>query len=140
MVTVEDLGILRDVVVGEDGSVTAKLSPTYSGCPAVSLIEMEVETALLKAGFDARVERVISPAWTTDWITDEGRRKLIAAGIAPPVRGSASKRALFDEDKPDCPRCGSHRAKRISEFGATACKALYQCDDCHEPFEYFKCI
>ena len=138
-VTVADLGILRSVEVS-DGVATAKVTPTYSGCPAVLAIELAVETALLDAGFEAKVERVIAPAWTTDWITEEGREKLRAYGIAPPVKASNSVRALFGETVIACPRCASEDTERVSEFGSTACKALYKCQSCHEPFDYFKCI
>lgn len=138
-VTVADLGILRSVEV-KDGVATAKVTPTYSGCPAVLAIELAVETALLDAGFEAKVERVIAPAWTTDWITEEGREKLRAYGIAPPMKASNSVRALFGETVVACPRCASEDTERVSEFGSTACKALYKCQTCHEPFDYFKCI
>lgn len=138
-VTVADLGILRSVEV-ENGVATAKVTPTYSGCPAVLAIELAVETALLDAGFEAKVERVIAPAWTTDWITEEGREKLRVYGIAPPVKASNSVRALFGETVVACPRCASEDTERVSEFGSTACKALYKCQSCHEPFDYFKCI
>lgn len=138
-VTVADLGILRSVeVVG--GVATARVTPTYSGCPAVVAIELAVEAALREAGFEARVERVVSPAWTTDWITPEGREKLRAYGIAPPERASNSVRALFGETQVTCPQCGSRDTERVSEFGSTACKALYRCRACAEPFDYFKCI
>ena len=138
-VTVADLGILRSVEI-DNGVVVAKVTPTYSGCPAVLAIELAVETALLDAGFEARIERVISPAWTTDWVTPEGREKLRAYGIAPPNKASSSKLALFGEQVVQCPRCTSQATNKISEFGSTACKAQYQCDDCKEPFDYFKCI
>ncbi|QPH52240.1 1,2-phenylacetyl-CoA epoxidase subunit PaaD [Pontivivens ytuae] len=138
-VTVEDLGILRSVEM-EDGVAVARVTPTYSGCPAVLAIELAVEAALRDAGFEARVERVTRPAWTTDWITEEGREKLQAYGIAPPVKASNSVRALFGETVVACPRCGSTETERISEFGSTACKALYRCTSCAEPFDYFKCI
>ena len=138
-VTVADLGILRSVEV-RDGVATAKVTPTYSGCPAVLAIELAVEAALLDAGFEAKIERVIAPAWTTDWITEEGREKLRAYGIAPPVKASNSVRSLFGETIVACPRCRSEDTERVSEFGSTACKALYRCLSCHEPFDYFKCI
>ena len=138
-VTVADLGILREVEV-RDGKAIARVTPTYSGCPAVLAIELAVETALLDAGFDAEIERVISPAWTTDWITEEGREKLKAYGIAPPQKGSNAKLALFGETVVACPRCSSSNTTKISEFGSTACKAHYQCNACAEPFDYFKCI
>ena len=139
-VTVADLGILRSVTRDADGAIVVRLTPTYSGCPAVIAIEMAVETALLEAGIDAKIERVIAPAWTTDWISDEGREKLRAYGIAPPVGASGGRRAFFSEDVIACPRCGSTRTTKVSEFGSTACKAHYRCDDCAEPFDYFKCI
>ena len=136
-VTVADLGILRGVSLA-DGVAVARLSPTYSGCPAVLAIELSVEAALRAAGFEARVERVLSPAWTTDWITAEGREKLRAYGIAPPEAGG--KGTLFAAPEVACPRCGSPDTERLSEFGATACKAQYRCRTCQEPFDYFKCI
>ncbi len=138
-VNVAELGILRDVTI-RDGVAIASVTPTYSGCPAVLAIELAIEAALLDAGFQARIERVMSPAWTTDWITPEGREKLRAYGIAPPVRGSSSKMALFGETVINCPRCGSSDTQKISEFGSTACKAHYTCKACAEPFDYFKCI
>jgi len=138
-VTVEDLGILRSVEI-VDGAAVARLTPTYSGCPAVNAIEMAVEVALLDAGFEPRIERVMSPAWTTDWITPDGREKLRAYGIAPPEKASGSIRSLFGEVEVTCPQCGSRDTTRVSEFGSTACKALYRCLTCREPFDYFKCI
>jgi len=138
-VTVADLGILRWVRV-ENGVAVAGLTPTYSGCPAVLAIELAVEAALREAGFEACTERVMRPAWTTDWISDAGREKLRAYGIAPPVNGGSSKRALFDDTVVACPKCGSQDTEKISEFGSTACKAHYRCVACREPFDYFKCI
>ncbi|WP_246666025.1 1,2-phenylacetyl-CoA epoxidase subunit PaaD [Aquamicrobium sp. LC103] len=138
-ITVADLGILRSVDI-VDGVAVAKVTPTYSGCPAVLAIELAVETALREEGFEARVERVMSPPWTTDWITPEGREKLAAYGIAPPAAASNSIRALFGETQVDCPKCGAPETERVSEFGSTACKALYRCTACREPFDYFKCI
>lgn len=136
-VTVADLGILRGVVAEGDIAVV-RLSPTYSGCPAVLAIELAVEAALRDAGIPARIERVMEPAWTTDWITEEGRDKLWAFGIAPPVAGS--KATLFTAPEVACPRCGSQATERVSEFGSTPCKAQYRCTACGEPFDYFKCI
>ena len=140
VITIAELGILRSVTIDQDGRAVARVSPTYSGCPAVNAIEIAVETALLEAGFEPKIERVISPAWTTDWITDKGREKLRAYGIAPPAKSSNSKMALFGETVVACPQCGSEQTERVSEFGSTACKALYQCQSCREPFDYFKCI
>ena len=141
VVTVEDLGILRTVDLDENGSVVATVTPTYSGCPATQLIQQMVLEALQQAGFeDARVETVMSPAWTTDWISDAGRDKLRAYGIAPPQESSNSKRALFGETAVNCPHCGAKDTQRVSEFGSTPCKALYRCNACREPFDYFKCL
>ena len=138
-VTIADLGILRSVTVA--GNVaTAEVTPTYSGCPAVLAIELAVEAALRDAGFEPRIRRVLSPPWTTDWITAEGCEKLRAFGIAPPEKASNSIHALFGETLATCPHCGSTETERVSEFGSTACKALYRCTACREPFDYFKCL
>ncbi len=139
-VTLADLGILRSVDIAEDGVAVAKVTPTYSGCPATLAIEFAVEAALREAGFEPRIERVLSPAWTTDWITQEGRAKLKDYGIAPPKKASNSIRALFGEEQVNCPRCNSGDTERISEFGSTPCKAHWRCKACREPFDYFKCI
>ena len=137
VLTIADLGILRDVAVRGD-AVEVTITPTYSGCPAMNLITLEIETALAGAGIAARVRTVLSPAWTTDWLSDAARRKLAAFGIAPPEHTS-SRRALFGEAQPACPRCGSLDTEQISEFGSTACKALHRCRACREPFDAFKC-
>lgn len=140
VLTLDDLGVIRAVTVEEDGAVTVTITPTYTGCPAMAVFEVDIHAALAEAGFArVRVETVLSPAWTTDWLSEEGRRKLRDYGIAPPA-GAASRRALFGEDAVNCPQCGSARTERISEFGSTACKALYRCLGCREPFDYFKCI
>ena len=139
-VTVAELGILRAVDIDDQGRAVAQVTPTYSGCPAVLAIELAIEAALRQAGFDPVIERVLAPAWTTDWITEVGREKLHAYGIAPPVVGSSSKRALFGEITVACPRCASTQTSKLSEFGSTACKAQYRCNACYEPFDYFKCI
>jgi ring-1,2-phenylacetyl-CoA epoxidase subunit PaaD len=139
VLTLEDLGVLRGVE-RKDDRIVVKLTPTYTGCPATLAIEFAVEAALAEAGLpDARVETVLSPPWTTDDVTEEGRAKLRAFGIAPPNRASGP-RALFGEETVACPKCGSTHTARISEFGSTACKALWQCKACAEPFDYFKCI
>lgn len=139
-VTIEDLGILRSVHIDDSGIVVANLTPTYSGCPAVLFIEKAVEDALIHAGYTVKIERVLTPAWSSDWITEQGLNKLRAYGIAPPVNKSSSKRALFSEVSVACPQCGSSKTTKISEFGSTACKAHYTCQNCAEPFDYFKCI
>ncbi|WP_203070931.1 1,2-phenylacetyl-CoA epoxidase subunit PaaD [Falsiroseomonas ponticola] len=135
-----DLGVLRDVRMS-GGGVEVDITPTYSGCPAMNVIAWEVEAALASAGFpQVRVRLVLSPAWTTDWITEAGRQALRDYGIAPPAK-RAGRRALFgaDDDTP-CPRCGSAATEKLSEFGSTACKALWRCTACREPFDAFKCL
>ena len=139
VLTLEDLGVLRGVERRE-GRIVVKLTPTYTGCPATLAIQVAVEAALAEAGVaDASVETVLSPPWSTDDITEEGRRKLKDFGIAPPTRG-ARARTLFAQDTVACPKCGSTATARISEFGSTACKALWRCEACAEPFDYFKCL
>jgi ring-1,2-phenylacetyl-CoA epoxidase subunit PaaD len=132
-VSVVDLGIVRDV-----SETTVVITPTYTGCPATLAIEKSIRAALDDAGFAAtHIETVLSPPWTTDWISDAGREKLRAYGIAPPEKGAAS-RSLRETAAP-CPRCGSTRTEEISRFGSTPCKALHRCLDCLEPFDRFKC-
>ena len=142
VLTVADLGIAREVRV-QDGRVEVVITPTYSGCPAMNMIEMNIKAVLEAAGYrDPIVTTVLAPAWTTDWLSEAGRRKLEAFGIAPPAEATTSKRALFSQGDEGvrCPRCKSANAERVSEFGSTACKALYRCRDCLEPFDYFMCI
>jgi ring-1,2-phenylacetyl-CoA epoxidase subunit PaaD len=139
-----DLGIVRDVISTDDG-LEIVLTPTYSGCPATEVIERSVLDAVNEAGLGpARVTLQRAPAWTTDWISDEGRRKLREYGIAPPSGHAAvsSERPirLLRRERIECPRCGSADTERLSGFGSTACKALYRCVACREPFEYFKPI
>jgi ring-1,2-phenylacetyl-CoA epoxidase subunit PaaD len=140
VLTIADLGVLRDVEVDDDGRVHVDITPTYSGCPAMTMIAQQVEAALAEAGIEARARLVLSPAWTTDWMTEEGRAKLRDYGIAPPAP-RAARRGLFglDEDIA-CPRCGSTATEKLSEFGSTACKALWRCTACREPFDHFKCL
>jgi len=139
VLTLEDLGVLRGVE-WRDGCIIVRLTPTYTGCPATQAIGQAVEAALAQAGIvGARIETVLSPAWSTSDITEEGWRKLKEFGIAPPNR-AASARALFAEETVNCPRCGSTATAKISEFGSTACKALWRCESCAEPFESFKCL
>lgn len=139
VVSITDLGIVRDVRVGE--RITVALTPTYSGCPATEVIEQSVVDRLSKRGLDnVVIERTLSPPWTTDWISDEGREKLAAYGIAPPAKGGSKRELMYGEREVACPRCGSVDTSLVSEFGSTACKASYRCDACLEPFEYFKCI
>ena len=138
VLTIADLGVLRDVTV-RAGRVEVAITPTYSGCPAMTTIALEIELALARAGIAAaNVRTVLAPAWTTDWLTDEGRAKLLAYGVAPPSRG-AGRRALFGTEEVACPVCGSSATERLAEFGSTSCKALWRCKSCREPFDYFKC-
>jgi ring-1,2-phenylacetyl-CoA epoxidase subunit PaaD len=140
VLSIADLGVLRGVEIDDSGAVEATITPTYSGCPAMNMIAVEIEVALEKAGFKSpKVTTVLSPAWTTDWMTEEGKAKLKAYGIAPPEK-KAGRRALFGEDHVTCPHCGSTDTVVISEFGSTACKSLWRCKACAEPFDYFKCI
>lgn len=141
VLTVADLGIVRDVRVLDDGTLEVVITPTYSGCPAMNVIEVNIRAALQAGGFDRiKITTVLSPAWTTEWLSEEGRRKLRAFGIAPPAEASADKRALLGEHRViECPHCGSKNTEMISQFGSTACKALFRCLDCLEPFDYFKC-
>lgn len=128
VLTIEDLGILRDVRMAGD-EVVVTITPTYVGCPAMVEIRENIEKALGEAGVEAfRVETSLSPAWTTDWMSEAGRRKLLEYGIAPPSSRSVA-----------CPQCGSEDTRLISEFGSTACKSLHQCNACLEPFDHFKC-
>lgn len=138
VLTIADLGVLRGVVLDGD-RVEVAITPTYSGCPAMNMIALEIELALERAGFRRpKVRTVLSPAWTTDWMSEEGRRKLRAYGIAPP-QASSSRRVLFGEQAVACPQCGSGETELLSEFGSTSCKALWRCKACREPFDYFKC-
>jgi ring-1,2-phenylacetyl-CoA epoxidase subunit PaaD len=141
VLSVVDLGIARDVRV-LDGEVEVVITPTYSGCPAMDTIARDIAGALAAEGLNgARVTTQLAPAWTTDWLSDAGRVKLAAYGIAPPAHATGDKRALVGGGLAlACPRCGSQHTERVSEFGSTACKALYRCLDCLEPFDYFKCV
>lgn len=142
VLSISDLGILHDVMVGADGKVSVTILPTYMGCPAMGVIRLGIETALAEAGFaDVSVKLSYTPAWSTDLMSDDARERLRAYGIAPPAKG-AGKRALLAEDDTAiaCPRCGSTTTEKLSEFGSTACKALWRCTSCGSPFDYFKCI
>ncbi|MBR9920269.1 MAG: phenylacetate-CoA oxygenase subunit PaaJ [Bacteroidetes bacterium] len=140
VLSVVDLGIIRDVQE-EDGLTEIVITPTYSGCPAMNMIEVNIKAALQEAGIDpVKVTTVLSPAWTTSWMSEAGKRKLKEYGIAPPVEDSTDKNQLFPSQKViPCPHCGSENTVMVSQFGSTACKSLYKCKDCLEPFDYFKC-
>jgi ring-1,2-phenylacetyl-CoA epoxidase subunit PaaD len=138
VLTIADLGVLREVMVTGD-VVEVAITPTYSGCPAMNMIALEIELALERAGFvKPKIRTVLSPAWTTDWMSEDGRRKLREYGIAPP-QAAGSRRALFGVQEVACPQCGSSDTELLSEFGSTSCKALWRCKACREPFDYFKC-
>jgi ring-1,2-phenylacetyl-CoA epoxidase subunit PaaD len=142
VLSVVDLGIVRAVESQPDGTLRVAVTPTYSGCPATAVIRADIAAALEQAGFaQVRVVDVLSPPWTSDWISAEGRRKLAAYGIAPPPQPVASLRALRGPGTGiECPRCGSRDTELLSEFGSTPCKSLHRCRACREPFDSFKCI
>ena len=134
VLTILDLGIVRDVVVTND-AVEVIITPTYTGCPAMDMISMNIRMALAEHRFNnVKITSVLSPAWTTDWMSEAGKQKLKTYGIAAP-----NKNFEIPEDCVECPLCNSINTRLISQFGSTACKALYQCNDCKEPFDYFKC-
>jgi ring-1,2-phenylacetyl-CoA epoxidase subunit PaaD len=141
VLNVVELGLIRYVRSTGRHHVAVGVSPTYTGCPATEVIQRSIRMRLQSAGFDAvDVTAVLTPPWSSDWLTDSARAKLLEYGIAPPAHSVASPRHLFHEPRIACPRCAASRTERISEFGSTPCKALYRCIDCREPFEYFKCI
>lgn len=141
VLNVVELGIVRHVRY-DDQMLVVVITPTYSGCPAMRTIEEDIIEILKEKGVaNYRVDTTLTPAWTTDWMTDEAREKLVREGIAPPQKGSADKGLLMGRIRDvKCPRCGSHDTAMISQFGSTACKSLYKCAECLEPFDYFKCI
>lgn len=141
VLSIIDLGIVRDIKM-EDDHVEIIITPTYSGCPAMDVISMNIKSALADEGFfKTTIRTVLSPAWTTDWMSEAGKQKLKEYGIAPPnaKQQVCNSRFFAANEAVQCPRCNSYHTSRISEFGSTACKALYQCNDCKEPFDYFKC-
>ncbi|WP_246053691.1 1,2-phenylacetyl-CoA epoxidase subunit PaaD [Paracoccus hibiscisoli] len=149
VISLTDLGIIR-AVAWEGDTLVVTVTPTYSGCPATSIINLDIETALRDHGIDKlELRRQLSPPWTSDWITPEGRDKLRAYGIAPPIDGTAADGRLAGRVARlagtsnlviACPRCGSNATEKVSQFGSTPCKASWRCTDCLEPFDYFKCI
>ena len=141
VLTIVDLGVVHDAKTLEDGNVEVTIIPTYSGCPAMDVIGDDIVTAFAKAGIKARVKLVLSPAWSTDMISEEGRAALEKYGIAAPLDATADKEALLGNKKlVKCPQCGSKNTELVSQFGSTACKAQFKCNDCLEPFDYFKCL
>jgi ring-1,2-phenylacetyl-CoA epoxidase subunit PaaD len=141
VLSIVDLGIVRGLSMGADGELAVGLSPTYSGCPATLAIRVAAVEALRAAGYTrVRVYDVLSPPWTSDWISSSGREKLRAYGIAPPPQAVSTPKQLLGDHDAECPRCGSKSTERVSEFGSTPCKSLHRCRDCLEPFDQFKCI
>ncbi len=141
VLTILDLGIVREVKPDKDG-IEVIITPTYSGCPAMDAITIDIRLRLAEAGYKkVKITSILSPAWTTDWMSESGKQKLKAYGIAPPnIKQQVCNQELFASNEAiQCPHCDSYNTRRISEFGSTACKALYQCDDCKEPFDHFKC-
>jgi ring-1,2-phenylacetyl-CoA epoxidase subunit PaaD len=142
VLTIADLGILRKVRwLDDEQTLEVVITPTYSGCPAMNTIEVNIRAALQEGGFErVRITTVLAPAWTTDWLSPEGREKLRAFGIAPPAEPTADKQALLGQPRIlQCPHCGSQNTEMIAQFASTACKAMFRCLDCLEPFDYFKC-
>ncbi|MEP7163237.1 MAG: 1,2-phenylacetyl-CoA epoxidase subunit PaaD [Ferruginibacter sp.] len=136
VLTISDLGILRDIKINDE-EIEVIITPTYSGCPAMDAITMDIRMKLIEHGYkNVRITSLLSPAWTTDWMSEAGKQKLEVYGIAPPkLSGHLNGQTTL----PACPQCHSNNTKLLSQFGSTACKALYQCNDCKEPFDHFKC-
>jgi len=141
VLSIVDMGVVRSAKLEDDKHVKVEITPTYSGCPAMDVIGDDVKKALSDQGYQPQVKLILSPAWTTDWMTDEAKQALKEYGIAPPMDPSADKAALLGQKKVvKCPQCGSKNTTLISQFASTACKAMFKCDDCQEPFDYFKCL
>ena len=140
VLNVVEMGIVRNVEISDDQTLVT-ITPTYSGCPAMDVIGVQVKKALKEAGYpNPQVKSILHPPWTTDWMTDEARKKLLDYGIAPPAKGAGKESILGNDKHVACPHCGSENTEMISQFGSTACKSQFRCKDCLEPFEYFKCI
>lgn len=140
VLSIMEMGVVRSAII-ENNIVKVEITPTYSGCPAMDVIGDDIQKALLDAGYQSKIDLILTPAWTTDWITPKGRKALEEYGIAAPLDPIADKEALLDEKRiVKCTNCGSQNTKLVSQFGSTACKALFKCDDCQEPFDYFKCL
>lgn len=140
VLSVLDMGVVREINVNGNHALI-KITPTYSGCPAMDTIATDIKLAVESIGYRADIELILHPAWTTDWMTENGRKKLMEYGISPPLGEAADKMALLSGSKVvPCPRCESTETKVISQFGSTACKALFKCESCLEVFDYFKCL
>jgi ring-1,2-phenylacetyl-CoA epoxidase subunit PaaD len=140
VLSVIDLGIIRSISIDND-KINIVLTPTYSGCPALDAINMDIRLKLIEKGFrNVSIQQQLSPAWTTDWMSEEGKQKLKAFGIAPPnPKQQFCKQEMFMQEVVQCPRCNSYHTELISQFGSTACKSMYRCLDCKEAFDHFKC-
>lgn len=140
VLSILDLGIVRDVSIS-DGNIHIVITPTYSGCPAMDVISMDIRLKLIEKGYrNVSIKQQLSPAWTTDWMTEEGKQKLKAFGIAPPnPKQQFCTSDMFREEAVQCPHCNSYHTELLSQFSSTACKAMYRCRDCREAFDYFKC-
>jgi ring-1,2-phenylacetyl-CoA epoxidase subunit PaaD len=140
VLSIMEMGVVRSAEIINNVAEVV-ITPTYSGCPAMDVIGDDIKKALKESGYESKIKLVLSPAWTTDWITPKGRQALEQYGIAAPLDPEADKEALLGNKKVvKCPQCGSTNTKMVSQFGSTACKAFFQCTDCHEPFDYFKCL
>ena len=141
VITIEELGILKNISI-QNNCLLVTITPTYTGCPAMQHIENDIKKIAEKNALAYTINTVLSPAWTTDWITESAKEKLRAYGIAPPETTTVNKAILLGKAKRDvkCPQCGSADTEMINQFGSTACKALYKCKECLEPFDYFKCL
>ncbi|CAM3885299.1 1,2-phenylacetyl-CoA epoxidase subunit PaaD [Flavobacterium branchiophilum] len=140
VLSIIDLGVVRKVIF-ENDILHIDITPTYSGCPAMDTISADIEKAFEKHQIKTKIKLILSPAWTTDWITEKGKNNLQKYGIAPPLTEEADKAVLLKQQKlVQCPQCAAQNTVLISQFGSTACKALFKCLDCLEPFDYFKCL
>ena len=141
VLSIVDMGVVRSAKLLENNRVKVEITPTYSGCPAMDVIGDDVKKAFQDKGYQAEVKLILSPAWTTDWMTDEAKQALKEYGIAPPMDATSDKEALLGNKKIiECPQCSSTNTKLVSQFASTACKAMFKCEDCKEPFDYFKCL
>jgi len=140
VLSIMDMGVVRSALI-VNGKVKVQITPTYSGCPAMDVISDDIKKALKDAGYESKVDLILHPAWTTDWITPRGRKALEDYGIVAPLNPTADKEVLLEEKRMvSCPNCKSTKTVVVSQFGSTACKALFKCEDCKEPFDYFKCL
>lgn len=140
VISVIDLGVVRDIKLFNDGEVMVVITPTYTGCPAMNEIALGIRFKLMELGFfNITIQEQLSPAWSTDWLSESGRQKMKDYGIAPPEKGKHKEGLFADQDGITCPQCESSNTRLVSQFGSTACKAMYQCNTCLEPFDYFKC-